>query len=363
MKRRDFLTGFGALVSGMAGCAGQESTPTPGVKTRIITKTNIVRKTPRPTATGTPRERPNTIFVGPDGSDSNLGSIEAPLSSIQTALSRANSGTTVFVKSGEYRERIEPPRGGDPGNPITLTGPPDAVLKSHPDHYNLVLIRRNHFHITGLTIDGLENPDKPEKVDSYSRAQLVQARPEVDSDEYLSDIIVAPHRIGSSQKSLISLERTMNGEVGPFEIIGPAGAKYLYSDQEGHNGEFVYLGTDPSNLGKSWHPWTENDKTSNIRVHHIDNSEGYAHSRLVQTKPGVQDITIEYCTDGGGTEIWREGTSSSVFFECHRATIRWCILKDGDGAGISIGSPLAQKDDATAAEQESGSMNSYSATE
>ncbi len=349
MRRRKMLALIGMGL--VAGCpsqsdSGADSTPSPAA-----TATSIDTATPPPTGTptstetptATPRENPNTIFVNSQvGYPGAPGTTDNPLDSIQRALERAQPGDTIQVRPGEYRERLEPPHGGEPGKPITITGPPDAVLKSDPQQYNVVLIRKSHIHITGITIDGLENPEAPENVASYSRAQLVQARPPTSTDQYLEDIVVAPHRIGNTQKSLVSLERTRNAEVGPFRMIGPAGTKYLLTDRAGHNGEIVYLGTSPSNLETDWHPWAEYDQTSEILVHHLDNSDEHGHSELVNTKLGTHDITVEYCTDGGGSKNTEDSPAASIRFQSFGATVRWCNLRNGKGHGIEIASYKAR---------------------
>lgn len=46
----------------------------------------------------------SVYYVATDGSDSNSGSPENPLASIQEALERAHPGDTVEVQSGEYFE-------------------------------------------------------------------------------------------------------------------------------------------------------------------------------------------------------------------------------------------------------------------
>lgn len=348
MRRRKVLALIGtSLVVGCSSRSDSGTTSTPLPATPTSTETRSPTETPSPTEratqtetpTSTPREHPNTIFVDSQaGNPGAPGTAEDPLNSIQQALERAQPGDTVQVRPGEYPERLEPPHGGEPGKPITITGPPDAVLKSDPQEYNVVRIHKSHIHITGLTIDGLEDPDAPEHVDSYSRAQLVQARPLIDTDQYLEDIVVSPHRIGNSQKSLVSLERTRKAEVGPFRVVGPAGTKYLLTDRAGHNGEIVYLGTSPSNLETDWHPWAEYDQTSGVVVHHIDNSEGHGHSELVNTKLGTHDITVQYCTDGGGSQNTEDSPAASVRLQSFGATVRWCDLRNGKGHGIEVAS-------------------------
>ena len=314
---------------------------------------------------GSTQSGPRTIHVEAGGGGLNPdGSSSSPFPTITRALRAAGPGDTVQVGPGEYAELVQPPKGGEPGAPITITGPPDAVLKSAPSTYNVVLIRRSHVHLTGLTIDGLQDPTRPESAGSYSRAQLVQVRPPTDTDDYLEDVVIAPHRIGNSQKSLVSVERTRDVEVGPFRVIGPAGAKYLFGDQPGHNGEIVYLGTSPSNLGSDWHPWTGYDRTRGVRVHHVDNSAGHPHSEIVNAKLGTHDVTIEYCTDGGGARNTEDSPSASVRLQSYGATLRWCDLRDGNGIGIEVASHNAHDaqaekpaDELTEAERRGGRDN------
>lgn len=342
VDRRRFLRRGGVLaVAGIAGCTGGGSDDGPETESDTETEPDTADESPDgddSSSEETQREDPNTIFVDTEGSLEAAGTTDDPFSSIQTALYQAGPGDTIQVQPGVYQERIEPPQGGQLNNPITITGPPDAILKSDPRKYNVVLIRHSHIHITGLTIDGLENPDEPDDVSSYSRAQLVQARPPTNTDQYLTDIVVSPHRIGNTQKSIVSLERTRNAEVGLFRVIGPAGTKYLLTDRAGHNGEIVYLGTSPSNLETDWHPWAEYDQSSDILVHHIDNSEGYGHSELVNTKLGTHDITVEYCTDGGGSQNTEDSPAASIRFQSFDASVRWCDLQNGKGHGVEIAS-------------------------
>jgi alpha-N-arabinofuranosidase len=53
------------------------------------------------------------FHVAPRGKDSNPGTKSAPLRSIQRAADLAQPGDVVIVHEGVYRERINPPRGGD----------------------------------------------------------------------------------------------------------------------------------------------------------------------------------------------------------------------------------------------------------
>ncbi|HEY9165990.1 MAG TPA: right-handed parallel beta-helix repeat-containing protein [Candidatus Kryptonia bacterium] len=52
------------------------------------------------------------IHVGTNGSDSNPGTLSAPMRTIQGAADVAQPGDVITVHEGVYRERVDPPRGG-----------------------------------------------------------------------------------------------------------------------------------------------------------------------------------------------------------------------------------------------------------
>lgn len=254
----------------------------------------------------------------------NEESLDETFDSIQQALDEAAPGDTVIVPPGRYRERVTTTRSGTADDPITITGPESATLCGAPNKYSIMRIYHSHIHLTGLTVDGLQTPDKPDQLSSYVEGQLIQTRPSPSSDEYLQDIAFRSLQIGHSRESLIGLERTVGAEIGPCTITGHAGADYLLGDAESRNGELFYVGTSHSNLGTSWHPWTALDETRDVRIHHIDNSAGHAHAMAVDMKEGTRNITAEYITDRNAGHVGIDATPGSVSFKSHNSTVRWC---------------------------------------
>ena len=70
-----------------------------------------------------------TIHVKPEESPLNSGAPDDALTSTDRATDFADPGDTVYVHPGEYTELVDLTTGGSPGEPFTLTGPPDAVLR------------------------------------------------------------------------------------------------------------------------------------------------------------------------------------------------------------------------------------------
>ena len=73
-----------------------------------------------------------TWYVSVKGNDQFPGSKEQPYRTINRAAAMAMPGDTVFVMEGVYRERVAPPRGGEPGLPIVYMGEPGKQVFAWP---------------------------------------------------------------------------------------------------------------------------------------------------------------------------------------------------------------------------------------
>lgn len=360
MKRRRLLAVGGALLGSTAGCSSpsgdrESATPTEHSPTATATTT----PTEEPTATRTARENPNTIFV--ERGNYGDGRRDNPVESIQRALDTVEPGETIHVLPGTYTDSVETIDGGTAEEPITITGPPDAVFNANGPFE----INHSHVHLVGLAFDGLHTPSEPEDAESYSESILQvneslyeeikngrYGREEVPDEEYVTDVVVQPHAVGNCNADFIKVHWSRNIDVGGFRVTGPAGAKYLYGDGDGHNSEFVYVGNPP---GKGYPP----DRTRNVRIHHIDNSAGHPHAEMVDCKPGTSNVTVEYCTDAGGANaaVTDDTQGGALTVGGTDITVRWNSITNGAKAGIEIDSDVAADDNPPAVYAESGSNN------
>jgi parallel beta-helix repeat protein len=64
---------------------------------------------------------PTHYYVATIGNDSNPGTESLPWKTLAKAASMATANVTVFIKQGNYRERLVPVNSGTPGAPITFT--------------------------------------------------------------------------------------------------------------------------------------------------------------------------------------------------------------------------------------------------
>jgi alpha-N-arabinofuranosidase len=99
------------------------------------------------------------IHVAVTGADTAEGTVAAPLKTISAAALKAMPGDTVTVHAGVYRERVNPPRGGEsdtkrivyqaaPGEKVTITGSDEAKgwEKVSGDTWKLTLPNKSFGH-------------------------------------------------------------------------------------------------------------------------------------------------------------------------------------------------------------------------
>lgn len=323
MNRRKFLSLATAGSSAFAGCITELGSPGTDEETASKQK---------------------TLHVSPDGEEGASGAESSPLASIQGALERATPGDTVFVTAGHYFETVTTVRDGNPTRPITVTGPPDAVLHGERESTWAAgfVVEHNHVHLTGLTLDGLRRPAQP--TDPMSYANLNYYTPYPDREEYLRGLVVKPHAVGNVRQAAVKIGKANDVEIGAFRVIGPAGIQHLYGGKEGHNGEIVYIGTAPDAFGGPGPDIPgEIDESSNYYIHHIDNTEGHEHAELVDVKAGVSDVLIEYCTDMGGAAQYvlpgaDETAEAAMHIGGNEVTLRWSSIEHSHGQAVKVGS-------------------------
>ena len=329
MRRREALATLGVLSTG--GClrltgGGEESTPTAGGTDDG--GTGDAGDTGDTATTAGTETSDVDVWVAPDGPEGD-GSRSSPFTSVQRALAAAGPGETVFLQSGEYRLNGITQGGGEPGAPIEVTGPQDAVLRAREGTGEVLQIVHSHVHLTGTTIDGLidreqrwETPDA--WVDTLIRVSPGQ-RYEADGVDYLEDVVVEPHALGNSASSFVKLERTRDASIGGFEVTGPAGAEFhpeMADPVESHAAHLVQVGASTKTIAE-YKPWDGIDRSRDVRVHHIDNSAGYHHSSFLKIWLGSEAVTVEYCTDrNAGNETSGQQRVAAVSLGGNNCTLR-----------------------------------------
>jgi len=151
------------------------------------------------------------IWVAPDGSGGD-GSRSSPFTSVREAFGAVEPGETVFLQSGEYRLNGVTQGGGEPGAPVEITGPRDAILRARDRTGSVLDIVHSHVHLTGTTVDGLIDPGRRWETPDAWIDTLIGVSPgpryEQDGVDYLEDVVVEPHAMRNSGSLFVQLERT-----------------------------------------------------------------------------------------------------------------------------------------------------------
>ena len=91
-----------------------------------------------------------TYSVELTGVDTNPGTAQAPLRTVQKAINLAVAGDTVLVGNGFFDESVKSLNAGNPGQPIVLDGQGKASLRR-------VTLNKNYITVKGFTIHGEAN--------------------------------------------------------------------------------------------------------------------------------------------------------------------------------------------------------------
>jgi hypothetical protein len=242
-----------------------------------------------------------SYYVSPSGSDSNDGSTpERPLRSIQRALDKAQPGSTVRLASGTYLQDTRSVRDGTVSAPITITGPSDAVVKG-AGQTQIVKINHDNHVLQGFTLDG--HFGSGSTASSY-RKKLLYAQG-VETRSGVSGLRVLGMTLTNALDECIRLRYFAEGNEVAGSTITDCGIEDFQLDGGGKNGEGIYIGTAPEQLGDGNNPTTDRDLSRDNFIH--DNFIDTQGGECVDVKEAASANLIENnrCTgsldpDGGG---------------------------------------------------------------
>jgi hypothetical protein len=180
-------------------------------------------------ATRSSAQASRTLHVSIDAAAGGTGSSARPFRSIQDALSAAQPGDTVQVTAGNYPARIQTVRSGRPGAPIAIVGDRGARIIGNGSGRQ-VEITNDWITLRGFTVG---NADKLVWVEGAHHVTIANDAFENSGGEcvrikYLSTFVTVTH-----------------------DTIDHCGLTGFDLARNEHNGEGVYIGTDPYQLGRN----------------------------------------------------------------------------------------------------------------
>jgi hypothetical protein len=268
------------------------------------------------------------FYVAPAGSDAADGrSLDQPFQTIQMALNQVGPGDTIYLAAGEYHEQLRTVTDGTAAAPITITGPPDAVVRGGGTINTILQIAHDYYSFVGFTIDGL-NGD-PAQISSYS-------------DKLFYTIGRAPQRgvtglhvhqmtfqnAGGECLRLRYFAQHNEIDHSTFAHCGIFDFKF---NQGGKNGEAIYIGTSSNQWADGKNPTADPDASDHNWIHH--NTMNTGGNECVDIKEGAASNLVEEndCTGQ------RDPNSGGFDSRGDANIIRNNRSYNNQGAGVRVG--------------------------
>lgn len=93
----------------------------------------------------------NSRYVSTDGNDTNPGTMDAPFRTLTKAAATVLPGETVFIREGEYRERLVPQNSGTANEPITFSAYPNEQVTLNGDGVSMPANWGGLIDVSGLS--------------------------------------------------------------------------------------------------------------------------------------------------------------------------------------------------------------------
>lgn len=267
----------------------------------------------------------NVRFVSPTGSDDDDGSTpERALATIQEALDSAEPGTEVRLAAGTYRQDLRTVRDGRAEAPITIVGPPDAVVQGDGAIY-IVQVNHDHHVFRGFTIDGRFGDDD----ESGYRQKLLYAQG-TDAGSGVTGLRVLDMTLTNALDECVRLRYFAERNEIAGNTISNCGLKDFEFDGGRKNGEGIYIGTAPEQTDDERNPTDEPDRSSDNHVHDNRITGG---SECIDVKEGATANLIESNACDGALD----SDSGGIDVRGSDNVVRGNTVTDGEGAGIRLG--------------------------
>jgi hypothetical protein len=272
-----------------------------------------------------------TYFVDPATNRTGTGTSGDPLPSIQKALERALPGDTIRLASGRYLQDFRTVRDGRQGDPIIIEGPRTAIV-SGAGEPRVAQVNHDYIELRGFTIDGKHSDGDSE--DSY-RDKLIYAIGARAGDGVTGVRIIGMHLKNAGGECVRLRYQAQRNEVAHSTIQNCGVYDFVY-DGGGKNGEGLYVGTAPEQLGKNGAPDSAIDHSNNNWIHH--NAFDTRGNECVDIKEGSSGNIVEHNSCTGQ----KDKDSAGLDARGNGNVFRHNTVYKNRGAGIRLGGDTAQ---------------------
>ena len=273
-------------------------------------------------------------YVTPTGAgDKNGTSLGQAFDSLQDALDVAQPGDTIHLGPGDYYEAVETKTHGASGNPITITGPNDAVLRGTDDQGRVFQVFHDHYVLDGFTINGYDGVG--DAMDDY-RDKLLYVHGQ--TEPYGGEVRRGPQGLEVRNMAFLNaggecirLRYFVRYAAIHHNSIRNCGMYDFVFDDGGKNGEGIYIGTSSNQWDDGKNPTADPDGSSYNYIHHnIIDTQG---NECVEVKEGGTRNIVEHndCTGG------KDENAAGLVSRGDGNTFRYNTTHGHAGGGIRFG--------------------------
>jgi hypothetical protein len=283
------------------------------------------------------KPEPKIIYVSPEGNGLKDGSnLKNSLAGLQEALNIVKPGEIIKLAQGDYFEDVKTKTHGEKTKPITIRGPTEAILRGTDENERVVQILHDYYILDGFTINGYDNRDKDkDDIEAY-RDKLLYINGT--KEAYNGQIKRGP--LGIEVKNMdflnaggecIRLRYFVQKANIHHNNIQKCGRYDFKFDENGKNGEGIYIGTSSEQWDDGKNPTEDPDESSNNHIHHnqIDTNG----NECVEAKEGSQKNLIEYniCTGS------RDKEAAGMTSRGNHNIFRYNTIFGNKGCGLRFG--------------------------
>ncbi|MEM7537067.1 MAG: DUF1565 domain-containing protein [Chloroflexota bacterium] len=267
-------------------------------------------------------------YVSPDGDDDNDGlSEESPFETILQAIITVRAGDTIHLGPGEYFETMMTVRDGTPEAPITIIGPPEAIIRGEALDNVLMRINHDYYTLYGFSFDGLYGD--PDKMRGYKDKLLYAQKHEVRSG--IKGLRVLNITFQNAGAECVRLRYFLTESEVAFSRFHNCGIWDFVFDEGGKVGEAIYMGTSSKQWDDGKNRTSDPDETMHNWIHHnFMDTQG---NECAEVKEGGTANIIEYneCTGQKDPE------SAGIVARGSGNIIRYNTIYGNVGAGVRVG--------------------------
>ena len=278
--------------------------------------------------TSTTHAATTVYYVNPNtGNDSANGqSASSAFLTIQHALDLAQAGDSIELAAGVYRQDIVSQRDGAENAPIRIIGPADAVIIG-AGAARIFEINHDYLTLQGFTLDGKYGPG--DQTEDY-RDKLLYVIGSSPGNGVQGVRVLNMNFLNAGGECLRLRYFAQQNEIADSNFQN-CGVHDFRFNAGGKNGEGIYIGTAPEQLGDGKNPTADADQSSDNWIHH--NSFDTQGNECVDIKEAATRNIVEYniCTGQ------RDPNSAGFDSRGNGNIFRYNESYDNLGAGVRLG--------------------------